>query len=87
MPSPISMHMPNIAIKRSILRAVMLCSKNFPSLLFFSVPKEGLACEEFDFPPTFLDGRIPILTCLQSREYRAKVPPAVYHFDNSSRSV
>lgn len=33
MPSPMSMHIPNIAMNSSTLLAVMLLSKNFPSLL------------------------------------------------------
>ena len=33
MPSPMSMHIPSIAMNRSTLLAVMLRSKNFPSQL------------------------------------------------------
>jgi hypothetical protein len=33
MPSPMSMHIPRIAINNNALLAVMLRSKNFPSLL------------------------------------------------------
>lgn len=35
MPSPISMHIPNIAMKSSTLLAIKLLSQNLPSLLGF----------------------------------------------------
>lgn len=75
MPSPISMHMPNIATKSSILLANMLRSRNFTSL-------PGLLGSKFDGPLNkislgfeFLDERRPMSAWRQSREYRAKVPP------------
>lgn len=66
-PSPITMHMPNIAIKSNNLLAIILFLKNFASLLCFSVPSFGFEG---------LEERIPIFIFLQSNEYSAKVPPA-----------
>jgi hypothetical protein len=77
MPSPISMHMPNIATKSNILLANMLLSRNFSSLpCFLGFKFDGPLSESFlEFE--FLDERMPMLACRQSREYRANVPPAI----------
>lgn len=75
MPSPISMHMPNIATKSNILLANMLRSRNFsslPCLLRFKF--NGPLCKT-SLGFVFLDERMPMLACRQSREYKAKVPP------------
>lgn len=77
MPSPMSMHIPSIAMKSTILLAVILRSINIPSLLRISVPTEGLACTAFVTESAFFEGRMPMFVCLQSREYRANVPPAI----------
>lgn len=71
MPSPMSMHIPSTATNSNILRAMMLRSRNFPSL-----PGSWL-CERSSIEFSFFDGRMPMLMCLQSKEYMAKVPPAV----------
>jgi hypothetical protein len=75
-PSPISMHVPNIAMKSSALLAAMLLSKKFPSLLLFSVASCKTECEKLEFVCTCLEERIPIFIFLQSNEYKANVPPA-----------
>lgn len=38
----------------------------------------------FVFESVSRDGRMPTLACLQSKEYRAKVPPADYSSNSSS---
>lgn len=74
-PSPISMHMPSIAIKSNTLLATTLFSKNLQSLLWFS----ELALGTFEFELTRLLEITPIFIFLQSSEYRANVPPATKH--------
>lgn len=59
MPSPMSIHTPSIAMNSTILRAVMLCSRNFPSLLWLSFLINWLECERS--APVLFDGRMPIL--------------------------
>lgn len=70
MPSPISIHMPKMAMKSNTLLATILFSKNFPSALWFLVPLCTIDSECFR-------EMIPIFMFLQSSEYRAKVPPAI----------
>lgn len=74
-PSPINMHMPNIAMKSNILLATILLSKNLPSLLLFSVPSCKLECEILESELMRLAERNPISIFLQSKEYKANVPP------------
>lgn len=68
--------MPNIATKRSTLLAIMLPSKNFASLVLFSVMPGWISLEKFRLESTFLELRIPTFIFLQSSEYNANVPPA-----------
>lgn len=77
MPSPISMHMPKIAMKSNTRLATMLLSKNLPRLLCFSVPPfnwEGITLE---FELACFGESMPMFKFLQSKEYKANVPPAI----------
>lgn len=76
-PSPITMHMPSIAIKSNNLLATTLFLKNLASLLCFSVPSSKRECERLELEFAGLEERIPIFMFLQSNEYKAKVPPAM----------
>lgn len=77
-PSPITIHVPNIAIKSNILLATTLFLKNLASLLWFSMPSSKIERERLEFELAGFELRIPIFICLQSNEYRAKVPPAIH---------
>lgn len=72
MPSPIIMHVPSIAMKSKTLLAINVLSKNLPRLLSFLL---RLACERLEFKLACSEERIPIFMFLQSKEYRANVPP------------
>lgn len=75
-PSPISMHMPNIARKSNILLATILSSKNLPSLLLVPMPSCKPEREILMLEATLWEERNPTFIFLQSREYKANVPPA-----------
>lgn len=75
MPSPISMHMPNIAIKSNTLLAIILLLKKLASLLWSFAPACPPEWKTLGFESMHLEGRIPIFKFLQSNEYKAKVPP------------
>lgn len=80
MPSPISMHIPNIGKKSNTLLATMLLSIDFLIALWFLVP---LCSEEFeDFGE-----RILISMFLQSKEYKANVPPAINQSLDASKDI
>lgn len=79
-PSPISMHMPKIAMKSNTLLAIILFSKNFPSALCFLLPFGTIELDCFR-------EMIPIFMFLQSSEYKAKVPPAFNHYRYSSKDI
>lgn len=57
-------------MKSKSLLATRLVSNNLASQVCDSVTLG-------EFKPTCLEGKIPILKCLQSNEYRANVPPAM----------
>jgi len=69
-PSPISIQVPNIAMKSNSLLATRLFSNNLASHVCVSVVL-------WEFNPVCLEGKIPILKCLHSNEYRANVPPTM----------
>lgn len=76
-PSPISMHMPSIAMKSKTLLAITLFSINLPNLLGFWELWYTLACEILEFETMRFEERNPISIFLQSNEYNANVPPAI----------
>lgn len=69
MPSPISIHMPSMAIKNNTLLATKLLSISIPSLVWF------FKLWAIILLPLEVIG--PIFMWRQSNEYRANVPPAM----------
>lgn len=72
-PSPMSMHVPSIAMNSNIRLAMILLSKNFPSLICFAVPPGRIEPGRF----VLLECKMLMLMFLHSSEYRANVPPAM----------
>lgn len=74
------MHIPNIGKKSNTLLATMLLSIDFLIALWLLVP---LCSEEFeDFGE-----RILISMFLQSKEYKANVPPAINQSLDASKDI